>query len=148
MKLYPLLSCLLIFACTAQHKPAVEAAIADNAINEEQTRQVLAHHWDAFKGNDLEGTMADYTEESILVTPDKTFRGLEEIRANFVAAFKAFPKDSSTLTLNKNTVSKDIGYIVWSAATPTFQLVYATDTFIIQNGKILRQTYAGLMDVE
>ena len=92
--------------------------------------------------------MADYTEESILVTPDKTFRGLEEIRANFVAAFKAFPKDSSTLTLNKNTVSKDIGYIVWSAATPTFQLVYATDTFIIQNGKILRQTYAGLMDVE
>lgn len=146
-KYYPLLSILFLCACT---KPttSTDAAAAENAINEDQTSQVLQHHWDAFKGNDLEGTMADYTEESVLITPDKTYRGLDEIRANFIAAFKAFPKDSSTLTLNKTVVNQDVGYILWGAATPTFQLVYATDTFIIQNGKIIRQTYAGLADVE
>jgi hypothetical protein len=148
MKFYPLLSFVLLCACSTQPKTVADTSAFENSISEEQTRKVLDHHWDAFKGNDLEGTMADYAEESILVTPDKTFHGLAEIRANFVAAFKAFPKDSSTLTLNKSIVSQDIGYIIWGAATPTFQLVYATDTFIIQNGKIVRQTYAGLADVE
>jgi hypothetical protein len=144
MNLYPLLTLLLFSACTTQ----VKTDTAQSSINEAETERVLNHHWDAFKANDLEGTMADYTEESILVTPDKTYTGMEEIRANFVNAFKLFPRDSSTLTLNKSLVMRDIGYILWSAATPTFQLVYATDTFIIQDGKIVRQTYAGLTDVE
>ena len=147
MKLYPLLTLILISACTSQPKTA-EAPVAQSNINEAETQRVLQHHWDAFKANDLEATMADYTDESILVTPDKTFQGLAEIRENFVNAFKAFPKDSSTLTLNKSLAVRDIGYILWGAATPTFQLVYATDTFIIQNGKIVRQTYAGLADTE
>jgi len=142
MKKYPLLLLVLLAACSPQPKAP------ETIVDEQQTQQVLQHHWDVFKANDLEETMKDYTEESILVTPDKTYRGLEEIRANFVAAFKAFPKDSSTLTLNKSLAVKDIGYIIWGAATPTFQLVYATDTFIVQNGKIVRQTYAGLADVE
>lgn len=139
MKISALLPIVLLCACATQPN-----STADNAINEEQTRQVLQHHWDAFQANDLDGTMIDYTEESILITPDKTFRGLEEIRANFVGAFAAFPKESSTLTLNKSIVSQDIGYIIWEATTPDFDLTYATDTFIIQNGKIVRQTYAGV----
>src|SRR5688572_22203169 len=77
----------------------------DNAsINPETTKQVLEHHWNAFKANDLEGTMADYTEESVLITPDKTYKGLAEIRENFVSAFAAFPKDSTTMQLQKSLV--------------------------------------------
>jgi hypothetical protein len=148
MKIYPLLSFVLVCACTTQPKTDVATAVSGNSIDEEQTRKVLAHHWETFKGNDLEGTMADYTEESFLITPDKTYHGLAEIRANFVTAFGVFPKDSSKLTLSKSIATRDVGYIIWSAATPTMQLVYATDTFIIQNGKIVRQTYAGLADVE
>ena len=147
MKIHPLSFTLILFACTTQPKTS-ETPATGSTINETQTQQVLQHHWEAFQGNDLEATMADYTEESILVTPDKTFRGLNEIRNNFVEAFKAFPKDSAKLTLNKSLAVQDIGYIIWSAATPTFQLVYATDTFIVQDGKIIRQTYAGLTDVE
>jgi hypothetical protein len=144
MRRYPFLALVLFSACTTQ----VKTDTVQNGINEAETERVLNHHWDAFKANDLEGTMADYTEESILITPDKTYKGLEEIRTNFVNAFKVFPKDSSKLTLNKSLVVRDIGYILWGAATPTFQLVYATDTFIIHDGKIVRQTYAGLTDVE
>ena len=147
MKIHSLVFVLLLFACTTQPK-TVDNPVSESTINEVQTQQVLQHHWEAFQANDLEGIMADYTEESILITPDKTFRGLEEIRKNFVEAFKVFPKDSAKLTLNKSLAVKDVGYIIWGAATPTFQLVYATDTFIIQNGKIVRQTYAGLADVE
>lgn len=114
-------------------------------ISEESTSKVLDHHWEAFKANDLEGTMADYVEESILITPDKTFRGLKEIRENFVFAFTLFPKDSSTLTLHKSVIQKDVGYIIWEASAPKLKLSFGTDTFIIQNGKIVRQTYAGVV---
>jgi hypothetical protein len=33
--------------------------------------------------------------------------------------------------------------MVWKATTPTLEFKYATDTFIIVDGKIVSQTYAG-----
>lgn len=116
---------------------------SSNQINQEQTKQVLAHHWKAFQENDLEEVMADYTENSILITPDSTFRGLEAIRGNFIAAFKAFPTEQNPLKLNKTVVERDVAYILWQANTAVFDLMFATDTFIIQDGKIISQTYGG-----
>lgn len=112
--------------------------------NQEKTQEVLEHHWIAFKENDLKAVMADYTDESILITPDATYKGLDAIRENFERAFTAFPKDQSTLQLSKTVIEKDVAYILWQASTPAFELSYATDTFIIQDGKIIRQTYAGV----
>lgn len=141
MKIITSLALMLLLVNCSEQKSSNEPS----AINEKSTAKVLQHHWDAFKSNDLEGTMADYTEESILVTPDKTYKGLNEIRENFVKAFAAFPKDSATLQLNKSIVQQDVGYIIWQATTPQFKLTFGTDTFIIQNGKIIRQTYAGVV---
>ncbi|WP_162415530.1 nuclear transport factor 2 family protein [Cyclobacterium roseum] len=117
---------------------------SNGEIDESETEAVLDHHWETFINNDLEGVMEDYTEESILITPNGTYSGLEEIRGNFVNAFKAFPSQGADLTLNQSLAVKDVGYILWEANTPEFNLTYATDTFIIRNGKILRQTYAGV----
>ena len=114
------------------------------SISEEETDRVLKHHWDAFQANDLEETMADYTDESVLITPDKTYKGLGEIRDNFVFAFSLFPKDSTAFQLDKSVVVRDVGYIIWKAKAPKLNLTFGTDTFIIQNGKIVRQTYAGV----
>lgn len=139
-RLFVLSLIVLLLANCSENKTATETA----SINEETTSKVLDHHWEAFKANDLEATMVDYTEESVLITPDKTYKGLQEIRENFVFAFSLFPKDSSTLKLNKSIVNKDIGYIIWEATTPKFNLSFATDTFIIRDGKIIRQTYAGV----
>lgn len=88
--------------------------------------------------------MEDYTEESILITPDTTYKGLEAIRQNFIRAFDAFPAGEATLTLHKSVVERDVGYILWEASAPEFDLLFATDTFIIRNGKIIRQTYGGI----
>ena len=130
---------LLLTACT-NNKVTTDGP----SISEEATSQVLKHHWDAFKANDLEGTMADYTEESVLITPDRTFKGLSEIRENFVFAFGLFPKDSASLQLDKTIVKDDVGYIIWKASAPKTNLTFGTDTFIIQDGKIVRQTFAGV----
>lgn len=132
-----LLSYFLILSCNPTSQ--------DN-FNESTTQAVLDHHWETFVNNDLEGVMEDYSEESILVTPDATYEGLEEIRQNFINAFSAFPTNESNLSLNKSIVVKDIGYILWEADVPEFNLTYATDSFIIRDGKILRQTFAGVAE--
>ncbi len=135
-----LLGTLLVVSCVQQKStPPV------SPVSEEKTKEVLDHHWVAFQGNDLEETMKDYTEESVLITPDVTYKGLAEIRQNFVNAFAAFPRDSTTMTLTKSIVVNDVGYIIWSAKTPNFELSFGTDTFIIHDGKIVRQTYAGVV---
>lgn len=129
---------VLISGCKSDQTGKTES------IDPEVTRQVLDHHWQTFRDNDLEGVMEDYTEESILITPDTTFKGLEAIRQNFIQAFEAFPVEESPLTLHKSVVEKDVGYILWEASTPQFELLFATDTFIIRDGKIIRQTYGGV----
>jgi len=131
---------VLLTACTMKKK--VESS---TSVSEERTKEILQHHWDAFQANDLEATMADYTEESILVTPDKTFKGLAAIRENFEFAFSVLPKDSTTMKLTKSIVVNDIGYIHWEAKTPKLNFSFGTDTFIIHDGKIIRQTFAGVI---
>ncbi len=113
--------------------------------DEKTTQQVLDHHFKAFVENDLEEVMADYTEESILITPDRTYRGLAEIRENFVNAYAALPRDSTIVKLIKNLAIKDVGYIIWEADAPTLEFKNSSDTFIIHDGKILRQTFIGVV---
>jgi len=158
IQLFSFLLMILLLASCAEKKAVTEGASASTdstavpsvstsgpSISEESTSQVLDHHWKAFNANDLEATMADYTEESILITPEKTFKGLKEIRDNFVFAFTVFPKGKSTLKLRKSIVQQEGGYITWEATTPKMKKSFNTDTFIIHDGKIVRQTYAGLV---
>ena len=129
---------------TPKSQETVSSQDSPNSISEDKTKEVLDHHWKAFIENNLKEVMADYTEESVLITPDKTFKGLDEIRKNFEDAYKKFPKDKTTFQLNKSVIDRDVAYILWQAKTPNFNLTYATDTFIIRNGKIITQTYAGV----
>ena len=117
---------------------------SSNNISQEKTKEVLEHHWVAFKENDLEAVMADYTDESILITPDSTYKGLDAIRGNFERAFVAFPKDQNPLQLNQTVIEEDVAYITWESKTADSELSFATDTFIIRDGKIIRQTYGGV----
>ena len=125
----------------------VKSPSSANSISEDKTKQVLDHHWKAFIQNNLNEVMADYTEESVLITPDETFKGLDAMRKNFQDAYTKFRKDKTAFQLNKSVIDRDVAYILWQAKTPTFNLTYATDTFIIRDGKIIRQTYAGVANV-
>lgn len=137
---YITLTILLLWGCEVKTKTTVTAESS-----EEKTQEVLDHHWNTFKANDLEGVMADYTDESVLIIPDTTLVGLTALRAHFSNVFTVFPKDSTTLQLDKSVVHRDVGYIIWQATTPKLKVTYGTDTFIIQDGKIVRQTFAGVI---
>ena len=133
----------ILIVCAALLAAGISTGALAGA-QEEQTGAIVAHHWKAFIGNELDETMLDYTEASILITPDHVYRGLKEIRDNFIKAFAGFPKAESTLQLNKTVVERNIGYILWQATAPKRTLSFGTDTFVIENGKILSQTYGGV----
>jgi predicted SnoaL-like aldol condensation-catalyzing enzyme len=113
---------------------------------DEISKAVVMHHLNSFLNNDLEAVMSDYTNESILITQDTTYTGPEEIGAFFVGLIMHFPQQNSLLVLDKITANNDLVYIVWHASTPSLQVPVGSDTFIIKDGKIYKQTFAGQLN--
>lgn len=107
------------------------------------TEAVLDHHLEAFGEQDLSGILDDYTDDSVLVTQMGTFRGLDEIRGLFEELFAEFSHPGATISMDERLVEGDIAYIVWHAETPDNEYEFATDTFVIRDGNIVAQTFAG-----
>ena len=109
------------------------------------SENVLLRHLHSFGNNDLEALMSDYTEQSVLITHDKTYNGRNEIKTFFKELMTHFPKEDSNFKLEKLVVNDELGFIVWQASTPSLQVSLGTDTFLIKRGKIYQQTFAGQM---
>ena len=107
------------------------------------TQEVLTHHLNCLGKGDLAGTMADYTAESRFFTPDGLLRGSEAIRGFFVRLFEEFAKPGMSFEMLRQEVHGDTAYIVWKAETAANRFELGTDTFIVRNGKIVTQTFAG-----
>lgn len=107
------------------------------------SEKVLLNHLHSFGHNDLEKLMTDYTEQSMLITHDATYSGIDEIKAYFSELMDHFPKGQTNFELDKSVISDELVFITWHATTPTLEVLLATDTFVIKEGKIRHQTFAG-----
>ena len=139
----------ILFACTAQVEQTAEVeteAPKAPMRSSEKTKEVIEHHLSAFGQNDLQGVLSDYTDESIILTPDATIKGLAEIEPFFAGLFEGFPTDGTDFSLDKMTVENEIAYIIWHATTPSLDVPFGTDTFVVEDGKIVRQTFAGVIN--
>jgi predicted SnoaL-like aldol condensation-catalyzing enzyme len=105
------------------------------------TEDVLTHHLSCF--GDIAGSMADYTAESRFFTPDGLLRGSDAIRKFFVKLFDEFAKPGMSFEMLRQEVDGDTAYIVWKAETADNRFEIGSDTFIVRNGKIVTQTFAG-----
>jgi hypothetical protein len=103
------------------------------------TQDTLTRHLQAFSAG-IEALMRDYTEASVVFTPQGTHTGLASIRA-FLAGFLADspPELLPAFTLLRQDFAGEVAYITWKAE-PFIPL--ATDTFVIRDGKILVQSFA------
>jgi hypothetical protein len=102
------------------------------------THQVFEHHLQSFASG-LDALMSDYSEESVIQLPDRTLRGILEIR-QFFADFldSAKPAFWQAFHVQRRVVEGDIAYLVWDAKP---FVAMATDTLYVRNGKILVQTF-------
>jgi ketosteroid isomerase-like protein len=109
------------------------------------TQEVLAHHLEVFGKLDLAGTMADYADESTFFSQGGVLHGSDAIRQFFGTLFEEFEKPGMSFDLQQQEVDGDTAYIVWTAETADNHFEIGTDTFIVKNGKIVTQTFAGKM---
>jgi ketosteroid isomerase-like protein len=117
--------------------------------NTEQTEKILLHHWQAFGAGDIEAIMADYADDAIIITPEGTLKGEAQIRSLFGKIFaEMFPPASSSLNLAKQVIEGETAYILWSGSSPQCNAPFATDTFVIRDGKIVVQTFAAQLEAK
>ena len=107
------------------------------------TQAVLAHHLEFFWKFDLPGTMADYADNATFISQDGVLHGTEAIGQFFSTLFAEFGKPGMSSTLLHQQVEGDTAYIVWTAESADNVFDIATDTFIVRNGRIVTQTFAG-----
>lgn len=102
------------------------------------TKKVLEHHLGAFaKG--LDALMADYSKDSSILTHDKQYRGIAEIRGFFDGFLKSVkPGFWEAFKINAQSIDREVGYLVWEAK-PFVNI--ATDTLVVRGNKILIQTF-------
>ena len=105
----------------------------------QQTAATLAHHLEAI-GESIDAILSDYTEESVIFTPDGPVRGLEQIREFFTAMLGNLPPGfMEAFAMVRQDVEGELAYIVWTAGDLA---PIGTDTFVIRDGKIALQTFA------
>ena len=105
------------------------------------TEATLTHHLQAF-GEGVGAILSDYTEDSVLFTPNGPVRGLEGLRTFFDGFIRNSPPELlDAMRLIRQDVDGEVAYIIWKAEP---YITMATDTFVIRNGKIMVQTFAAL----
>jgi ketosteroid isomerase-like protein len=104
------------------------------------TEAVLANHLNAFFHKSIDGVVADYAEDAVFIIQSGVLRGVAEIRTFFAHFIETMPPGFlEAFKMQKQECAGELGYIVWDAA-PWVQ--FATDSFVIRDGKIRLQTFA------
>jgi ketosteroid isomerase-like protein len=111
------------------------------------TRAVLDHHLAAFSAGDTDMILEDYTDDSVVITADGTFRGLGELRPVFSNFFSTlFAPGTYDFTMQHVEVVGDVAFISWEAKCGDADVRLGTDTFVVRDGKIAAQTFAALIE--
>lgn len=106
------------------------------------TQDVLNHHLKCFGEGDLNGILSDYTPGAVLFTPEGPLKGIDAIKALFQAMIAEFGKPGAAFSMKQQFVEGDHAYILWTAETADNVYEFATDTFVVQDGKIVAQSFA------
>ena len=105
------------------------------------TNEVVDQHLRSFYEKDLDGVLADYSEDAVLFIPGRSLRGPDGIRPFFQSFFAEFAKPGASFSMRQQSVEGDYAYILWNAETADNSYESATDTFVVRGGKIVAQSF-------
>jgi ketosteroid isomerase-like protein len=107
------------------------------------TKDVVDRHLEFFGKGDLKGILSDYAPGAVLFTPDGPLRGADAIRPFFQAMIAEFGKPGAAFSMKQQSVEGDYAYILWTAETADNVYEVGTDMFVVRDGKIVAQSFAG-----
>lgn len=106
----------------------------------ESTGEVWNHHIQAWEARSVEDIVSDYSDESVLILNNQIFKGQNQIAHVFTQLFNIF--DAGVNRIDTPVVFDRFVYITWHFTPTTKSEFFGTDTFVIENGKIILQTIA------
>jgi ketosteroid isomerase-like protein len=101
-------------------------------------QEVFAHHAHALGAGDLDEIVADYAEDSILITPGGAMRGKDGVRTAFAKLLADVP--DAAWDLKTQIYEGDVLFLEWTADSTVGRVVDGVDTFVFRNGMIWVQT--------
>jgi ketosteroid isomerase-like protein len=106
------------------------------------TQRVVENHIQRFREGGLEGVLEDFSPEAVVFTPSGTLKGKTEIKTLFRNLLEEFGKPAASETVRTAIFEGDYAYLIWSGETVDNNYEFATDTFVVRNGKIVMQSFA------
>ncbi len=105
------------------------------------TEIVVRNHLRAFLEQEgVDAIVKDYHDAARFYSEAKIYHGKQEIHGFFVDFLDALPAGSmERFTLRSLQIEGNIAYITWSVGS---DIPLGTDTFVVDDGKIVAQTFA------
>lgn len=101
-------------------------------------QEVFAHHGTALAAGDLDEIIADYAEDSVVISPAGIARGRHAIRRVFEALLADLPNAQWDLKIQH--FDADVLFLVWTADSAVNRVDDGVDTFVFRDGMIRAQT--------
>jgi ketosteroid isomerase-like protein len=101
-------------------------------------QEVFAHHGQALAAGNLDQIIADYTDDSVVITPAGASRGKDGIRKMFVKLLDELP--NAAWDLKNQILDGDVLFLEWAADSAANRVDDGVDTFVFRDGMIWAQT--------
>lgn len=101
-------------------------------------QEVFAHHGRALATGDLDEIIADYADDSVVLTSAGAARGKDAIRQVFVTLLDDLP--DAAWDLKTQIFEGDVLFLEWSADAAHYRVDDGVDTFVFADGMIRAQT--------
>lgn len=110
----------------------------DPAVARSRTPEdVFGHHGQTLMARDVPGIVEDYTEESVVISPQGKYVGKAEIARFFQALLDALPNAKWGVT---PIFHDDVLFLEWTCESDTHKVTDGIDTFVFRDGMIAVQT--------
>jgi ketosteroid isomerase-like protein len=101
-------------------------------------QEVFAHHGKALAAGDLDGIVADYADDSVVITAAGVARGKDGVRTVFAKLLDDLP--NATWDLKTQILEGDVLFLEWAADSAVNRVDDGVDTFVFRDGMIWAQT--------
>ncbi len=101
-------------------------------------QEVFGHHAEALIAGDLEGIVADYSDDAVFITPDGVLYGKDGIRQAFTKLLSDLP--NAEWDVPTTIFEGDVLFIEWKAVSESTMAEDGIDTFVFRDGMIRVQT--------
>ena len=139
---------LTLAACSQADAPPAEkaAAPAAAATSADVRQEIYDRHVANMHVGDLEGVMADYADDAVVVAPagiageDGVFVGKENVRKLFTVLTAGKDPNAPKMQETSKLLGDQAILMRWAQNLNTPQAISGTDVYVVRDGKIVFQT--------